>query len=242
MKQFETDNLVKIAHLLGTTRALFDAGYSREGVKLAFTQADILPEDIIEDFTKTAEELTINDDMTKEAWWGAVARIGSKVLPKLLSAGKSLATKGRRIGSATAKTKGKLMQGGALSRAAGKAVGVGGGAAGKVTKGLGKKTLQATQGLRQAGRGMRTAPWKTLGGGMFNYGKGALIGGGKGVGGALGKGTLYGGLATTSASMLGSGNRQISQNMRNLPQMSSMSAQPYMRSAGRSIYGGYDAR
>jgi len=239
MAMLDTKDLIKIAQLLGTTRALLDAGYSEKNVKLAFMQTDIFSEYVAETFTKEASGISSEDLMVKEALWGAVANIGSKILPWLTRTGSKLVGSAKTIGSATGKAQRRLMQGGKIPRLAGKVVGGAGHIAGKTTKGLGKKTFQATQALRQAGRGMQTAPFKTLGKGMLNFGKGAVIGGGKGIGGTLGKGTLYGGLAYTGASMLGgsSGGRQIPQNMRNLPQISPTTAQQY-GSAGRSFYGG----
>lgn len=197
MEKVSEDIILKTAHLMGVTKAMIDNGYSEEGVKLAFVQSGLFPEKVAEYFVKEAA----NPELTKESNWvsGAIA-LGSKVAPWLLRSAKS-------IGGWSAKNSGKLMQGGKASQLAGKAVQGAGAGAGKVMKGLGKKTYQATGAVRQAGQAMQKAPVKTMAGGVKSFGAGAMFGSGKGVGGGLGRATMYGGMAMNMGGLLGGGSQ-----------------------------------
>ncbi len=63
----------------------------------------------------------------------------------------------------------------------------------------GIQARKATTGLQRGLEGLETAPLQTLSGGAKNFGSGLLMGGGKGVGGTLGKGLFA---ANTAAAFM----------------------------------------
>jgi len=140
---------------------------------LGFTEERIKVAFIQEGLSKEAA-----DELVKEAILGRLAGL----------VGKGVAALGRGAGAA-GKWAGKgLAKGTRMGNLQGK-VGI---QAGKAAKGL-QKGLQ----------GMQTAPLQTMGGGVKNFGSGLLMGGGKGVGGTLGKGMFAAG--TAAAFMPGGG-------------------------------------
>ena len=210
MEKISEDMMLKTAHLVGVTKSLARHGYTADGIKLAYVQSGLFPAEVADFFVKEALEI----DMTKEGvapLLAGVAAIGSRVAPWLLRGAKS-------IGQAAGKMKGSLMQQGAqmgglkgkATQLAGQAVGGLGAGAGKAAKGLGKATYQMTANARQAGQAWQGAKGigakaGVLGSGVKNFGAGAVLGGGKGLGGKLGRGAMYGSLATGVAGMGGGG-------------------------------------
>lgn len=83
-----------------------------------------------------------------------------------------------------------------------------GGQLGKAMQWGGQQMLGAGKATGQALKGLRTDPMRTLGRGALEAGKGALFFGGKGVGGALGKGV---GAYTLGQSLMGPGQLQMPQ-------------------------------
>lgn len=168
---------IKLAHFAGTAQALGQFGFSAQTVYSVLMEKGASSEE--------AEQLT------KEAF-GLLVRglgfLGSKVLPRAAKALGGLAAKG----GAGAAAKGSQLALPGMGATAAKA-GVGGRLAG-----WGAGWANRTGGaFNAAAQGMKTNPWGTLGGGAKNFAHGALIGGGKGVGGGLGKATL--GTMTASA-------------------------------------------
>lgn len=221
MEKISEDTIVKTAHLMGVTQAMLNRGYSQEGVKLAYVESGLFPEDVAAYFVKAAAET----DFTKEAFLGNIAAIGMRVAPWLLRGAKSI---GRWAGGA----KGQLMQGGALSQAAGKVVGGVGAGAGKAVKGLGRQAYKLTTATRQAGRAWEDAQGmgakaKLLGSGAVNFGKGLAFAGGKGVGGGLGRTALYGSMGANAVGMMRGGGQQAPQ-MQQMQQMQQMYPQQRM--------------
>jgi hypothetical protein len=215
MEKVSEDVIVKTAHLMGVTQAMLDKGYTHEGVKLAYVQSGLFPEDVAAYFVKAAAETDLTKEAIAPAIIAGIASVGSKVAPWLLRGAKA-------IGRFAGKTKGSLMQGGKASQMAGKAVGGMGAGAGKVVKGLGKKTYQATGAIRQAGQAYQKAPVKAVAGGAANFGKGLVFGGGKGVGGGLGRGAMYGsmgaGALATAKGLSNRGQQQAQAQQQMYPQ------------------------
>jgi len=216
MEKVSEDIIVKTAHLMGVAQAMFDRGYSQEGVKLAFVQADLFPEDVAGVFVKAASETDLTKEAIAPAIIAGIASVGAKVAPWLARGAKA-------IGRFAGKTKGKLMRGGNFSQMAGGAVGAAGQGAGKVMKGMHKATLKGTAGLRQAGRSWEGAQGiggkaKLLGSGAYNAGKGALFFGGKGTGGAIGRGVGYAGMGAGALGMMRGGAQPAQQMQQMYPQ------------------------
>jgi len=220
MEKVSEDVIVKTAHLIGVTQAMLDKGYTQDGVKLAYVQSGVFPEDIADYFVKAAEETDLTKIAIAPAVIAGIAAVGAKVAPWLARGAKA-------IGRFAGKTKGKLMQGGNASQMAGGAVGLAGKGAGKVVKGLHKATLKGTAGLRQTGRAWEGAQGvggkaKLLGSGAYNAGKGALFFGGKGMGGAIGRGAAYTGLGAGAIGMMRRGGQQAPQQMQQQMQQQQM--------------------
>ncbi len=110
--------------------------------------------------------------LVKEAWGGLISG-GLKAL-------------GGLIGRGAGRMGGKLLGAGAKR----------GGTLGKMMQWGGQKTIGAGKATGQALKGLRTAPGKTMMGGMKNLGTGMLTAQGQGVGGALGKGMFAAGMAS----------------------------------------------
>ena len=149
------------------------------GVTRALYDSGYTPEAIKLAYTSQGIPGDYADELVKEAIWGGIAR-------GLGMAAKGLAGFGSKAG------KGLMAAGANQSGVLGRGLT----SAGKVTRG-------ATAGLTKGLRGLQRNPVQTTIGGAQNFGKGLLFGGGKGVGGALGKGAF--GLST--ASMLLGGNK-----------------------------------
>lgn len=128
------------------------------------------------------------EEMAKEAWLGAAAgAIGRGIA----GVGGGIASRGA---AQTAKGFGKMM---APARAglAGRAGQMGA----QAQRGLGALGTRAGTGMEQAGRAFAASPGKALWGGAKNFGQGAMLMGGKGVGGALGKGAFGASMYSTLA-------------------------------------------
>lgn len=168
---------VKLAHFAGTAAAMRQFGFSAPTVYAALMEKGASSED--------AEQLT------KEAF-GLLARglgaIGSKALPAI---GKFV---GRFAGSGAA---GAAAKGTQLSLPGMGAAATKPGLLGRFGGWAQGAAERAGKSFNTAAQGMKTNPWGTLGGGAKNFAHGALLGGGTGVGGGLGKATL--GTMTASA-------------------------------------------
>jgi len=235
MEKVSEDVIVKTAHLIGVTQAMLDKGYTKDGVKLAYVQSGVFPEDIADYFVKAAAETNLTKEAIAPAVVAGIAAIGSKVGPWLLRGAKAI---GRWAGKSkgTLMNKGTQMEGlkGKATQLAGKAVGGAGAGAGKVVKGLGKKTVQGTTAVRQAGQAWQGAQGagakaKLLGSGAVNAGKGLVFGSGKGVGGGIGRAGFYGSMGAGALTMArGRGGTQASPQMQRMQQMQQMYPQQRM--------------
>ena len=148
----------------------FYAGKAHALYNLGFTEERIKVAFVQEGLSKEAA-----DELIKEAFWGRLAGMAVKGLGAL----------GRGAGTA--------------AKAAGKWGGQGiakGTRMGNLQGKVGIQAGRAAKGLQKGFQGMQTAPLKTLGGGVKNFGSGVLMGGGKGVGGAMGKGMFAAGTAS----------------------------------------------
>lgn len=151
----------------GKIAALHTLGYAREDVNAAL---------VSEGFDKEAA-----DALTKVAFMGAVSAIGRGIM----GAGKALRTLGG-VGAAKGIASAAKSGGKGVSGMLGKAQGMAG-------KGVGRLGKQ----MQNAGQSFQASPLKSMGHGAMQAGQGMLFGGGKGLGGSIGKGAF--GLSTASA-------------------------------------------
>ena len=120
-------------------------------------------------------------DVGGQSFWGTA--IGGA----LRGAGRLLAGKGANLARAGATRAGATRAGAATGAGAQGILGKGLGGAQKV---LGRAGLQAGRGLASSGRALAANPAGALWGGTKNFGSGAMMLQGKGLGGALGKGAF----------------------------------------------------
>lgn len=197
--------LTKTAHLVGVTQAMLAKGYSPNGVKLAFVRAGLFPEPVADFFVKEAAEI----EFTKEAALPALAAVVPWALKGIAGlAGKVapwLAGKATSLGAGAA-ARGAGTMGARVMGLGEKAVG-----------GLGKWVENAGNTFNQAATNFTAGPGKALWGGAKNYAKGMFLGRGEGLGGGLGRATMYGGLASGGIRMakglMGGGQQQPPQMM-----------------------------
>jgi len=168
------------AHLLGRAQAFRSLGFSEEQVKVAFVQDGISPEEA--------------ESLVKEAWAGAVAGLIGR-------GGSLLARLGSRVAARGAS---KMMS--PAAQGIGGRIGRFNASAMQRMGGLGQR---AGRGLVGSARAFKANPMKALGGGALQAGQGMLFGGGKGLGGAIGKGIF--GASTASMLMPGGQSPQIPQ-------------------------------
>jgi len=140
-------------------------GFSEGELKLAFTEQGLSSQDA--------------DELTKEAFWGAVGRglaTAGKSVSKLFGGGKGLQGFGKlRSAAGTAPKSSYLQDFGSFQT---------------MMKGM-KPNLGQRIGtsMMSAGKGLETAPGATLWGGVKNFGKGMMFSPhAKGMGAGLGKG------------------------------------------------------
>ena len=124
---------------------------------------------------KTAYEYGMEDafaslGLEKTAIWGPLARAGAGIAKGLGAAGKAIGSGGRQL-SRSALVKGQ-----------------GTGMMGKMRSFGGQQLQNVGRSLGQAGTAFAANPLGTMGRGLANFGQGALMLQGKGIGGALGKG------------------------------------------------------
>lgn len=129
------------------------------GVALAFSDAGYSPDMIKEAFVQSGMDASEADMIVKEAFWGAAARGILGGAQKLWGASRTL-SKGIAKGFGTT------------------------GTAGKVSGGINRAGNAISTGMYN----FAMNPVKTTWGGIKNFGQGAMMFQGKGVGGALGKG------------------------------------------------------
>ena len=149
----------KRAYYIGKAQALRTLGFTEETVKTAFVQEGLSVD--------TAQFLI------KEAFWGTAASLLGR---GILGAGRMLA------GGA-----GRLAAGGA-ARAAAPGVGRAGQLLGKGMQTAGQLGQKAGRGISRSGIAFARNPAKAVGKGAWNFGQGAMMGQGGGMGGTLGKG------------------------------------------------------
>jgi len=149
------------------------------GVARALGDRGYSPEAIKLAFVQSGISPEVSDELVKIAIWGLLGR-GAAM------AAKGIARYGGKAGAG-------LMRAGASQ----------GGRLGKALWHGGKGMRGATSGLTKGVRAFGQRPISALGSGAQNFGKGLLFGGGKGIGGVVGKGVFAGG----TASMLLGGNK-----------------------------------
>lgn len=148
MLKLTADEMTKLAYCEGKARTMGALGLPSETIKEAFVSDGIRPE--------------LAEEMTKEAFWGLIAR-------GIIGAGRAI---GPRAASLVARGAAR------------------GGTLGKGMQGIGQLGRKAGTGLRRAGGALARSPGQALWGGAKEFGKGAIFMGGKGVGGTLGKGAF----------------------------------------------------
>jgi len=149
------------------------------GVARALGDNGYSPEAIKLAFVQSGVSPEVSDELVKIAIWGLLGR-GAAM------AARGIARYGGKAGAG-------LMRAGASK---------GGTIGNLLTKG-GKGMRGATAGLTKGVSAFGKRPIHALGGGAQNFGKGLLFGGGKGVGGVIGKGAFGAG----TASMIFGGNK-----------------------------------
>lgn len=184
MEKLSQAELVKLSNMVGRIHALNHIGYSPEQIKTAFVNRGFNAEHV--------------DVLIKEAFLGALAGTLGR---GIVGAGRALSGAGGRA----------ALSGASKAMAPARA-----GLAGRLGQ-MGAKAQQSMGGMLQgAGRGLSRSgvafarnPLKATGKGLLNFGQGAMLGGGKGLGGTLGKGVF--GVSMANMLMPGGQSPQIPQ-------------------------------
>ncbi len=157
----EKTAIEKYAFYVGKAQALDNMGFSENMIKTAFVAEGLSPDEA--------------DALVKEAVIGQAVGGALRWGSKLLGRGAAGLRKGVRFAQGA---RGPLAKGQTAPFA-------------ERAQSWGAKQLgNAAGAVSKAGTGMKNAPLQTLGRGAIEAGKGAMFGGGKGIGGAIGKGAF----------------------------------------------------